>query len=228
MTTEYGKTATSTQELRDFYDQAFKQTIIKDEERAYRWMAQKLFRPYLAGKMVLDVGCGGGFFLSELRPLVKFASGIDLSGEALRIASRSNKSGVLVQSSAEELPYISHSFDIVICLGSLEHFLNVQKALGEMRRVVRHDGWIFVMVPNLFWYKDVISVLRTGNIGHRNQRYEFFATPSEWKETVSKAGLKIEKCWKYNGIAKSAFKQWWKDRLIPMNLSYHIILGCRP
>ena len=215
------------QDIRHFYDQEFKRGVIKDEDRAYRWMAQKLFRPHLMGKKILDVGCGGGFFLKELRGLTASAIGIDLSGEALRIASQNNPKGCLVQGSAEDLPYSDESFDCLSCLGSLEHFSNIPAALREFRRVVREGGQLFLMVPNLFWYKDILSVLITGDIGYRNQQYEFFATVSKWKQIVSESGLKIENCWKYNGISKSPLKQWLKDRLIPLNVSYHIIFACR-
>ena len=215
------------QDIRHFYDQEFKRGVIKDEDRAYRWMAQKLFRPYLERKKILDVGCGGGFFLKELHSVAALAIGIDLSGEALRIASQNNPQGYLVQGSAEVLPYSDESFDCLSCLGSLEHFSNIPVALKEFRRVVREGGQLFLMVPNLFWYKDILSVLMTGDIGYRNQQYEFFATVSKWKQIVLESGLKIENYWKYNGISKSPLKQWLKDRLIPVNVSYHIIFACR-
>lgn len=227
MTKQFMTTQGSIQELRGFYDEEFKHSIIKDEDRAYRWMAKKLFRSYAAGKKVLDVGCGGGFFLKEVRQIAASALGVDLSGEALRIAAQTNPKELLLQASAEHLPYDDKMFDCVFCLGSLEHFSDISKALTEMKRVVRKDGWIFLMVPNLFWYKDILSVLKTGDIGPRNQRYEFFAVPSRWKQIISEVGLNVEKQWKYNGISKSASKQWLKDRLIPLNLSYHIIFGCR-
>ena len=227
MTKQLAATPVSIQELRDFYDEEFKRSVIKDEDRAYQWMARQLFRPYMAGKKVLDVGCGGGFFLRELHGIASLAIGIDLSGEALRIASKNNPPGCLVQGSAEGLPYFDQSFECLFCLGSLEHFSDIPRALKEFRRVVREEGWLFLMMPNLFWYKDILSVLGTGDIGPRNQQYEFFASPAHWKRIVSEADLKIEHCWKYNGISKSPLKQRLKDWLIPTNLSYHIILGCR-
>ena len=227
MTKPFVATQVSIQELRDFYDEEFKRSVIKDEDRAYQWMARKLFRPYAVAKKVLDVGCGGGFFLKEIRQIAASAFGVDLSSEALKIAAQANPKELLVQASAENLPYGDHTFDCVFCLGSLEHFSDISKALTEMKRVLRKEGWIFLMVPNLFWYKDVLSVLKTGDIGSRNQRYEFFAAPSRWKQIISEAGLKVKKEWKYNGISKSSLKQWLKDRLIPLNLSYHVIFGCR-
>lgn len=214
-------------ELRHFYDQEFKRTVIKDEDRAYHWMAHSLFKPFIMNKRVLDVGCGGGFFLKEARQFASYAVGMDLSGEALRIASQTNQN-CLTQGSAEDLPFENESFNTIFCLGSLEHFSDIQKALKEMGRVCRKNGWVFAMVPNLFWYKDVISVLRSGDICDRNQRYEFFASPSQWAEVISSSGVKIKKTWKYNGISKSALKQRIKDLVIPKNLSYHIIFGCQP
>ena len=227
MTKQSVATQISIQELRNFYDEEFKHSVIKDEDRAYQWMARKLFRSYAVSKKVLDVGCGGGFFLKEVRQIAASALGVDLSTEALLIAAQVNPKKLLAQASAEDLPYGDKTFDCVFCLGSLEHFLDISKALAEMKRIVRKDGWIFLMVPNLFWYKDILSVLKSGDISPRNQRYEFFAAPSRWKHIISEAGLKIKEKWKYNGISKSPLKQWLKDRLIPLNLSYHIIFGCR-
>lgn len=224
MSVKYGEAPANIQELRDFYDQEFKKVLIKDEDRAYQWMAHELFKPFIAGKKVIDIGCGGGFFLKELSQIASKAIGMDLSEEALRI-SLSQTKNPLVQGSAEELPFEDGAFDAAFCLGSLEHFLDIPKALREMGRIIKRDGWIFVMVPNLFWYKDIWSVLKTGNICDRNQRYEFFASPAQWAAVISQAGLRVRKSWKYNGIAKNNLKQMIKDLIIPFNLSYHIIFA---
>ena len=227
MTVQYAKAAENIQELRNFYNQEFKKVIIKDEDRAYQWMAHRLFKKYIVDKDVIDIGCGGGFFLKELRRIARTAVGVDLSDEALRIASRENKNN-LVQGSAEDLPFHSGRFDAVFCLGSAEHFADIPKALQEMSRALKKDGWIFLMVPNLFWYKDVLSVLKTGDICERNQKYEFFATPTQWVSLFKESGLTVKKSWKYNGISKNNLKQMIKDLVIPFNLSYHIIFGLQP
>ena len=224
MTVQYGKTAENIQELRDFYNDEFKKVLIKDEDRAYRWMAHQLFRKYIVDKNVIDIGCGGGYFLKELSRIAHTAIGMDLSDEALRIASQENQNN-LVQGSAEDLPFESGRFDSVFCLGSIEHFSDIPQALREMSRVTKKDGWIFLMVPNLFWYKDIISVFKTGNICDRNQKFEFFASPGQWASILKEAGLTVKKAWKYNGISKSNLKQMIKDIVIPFNLSYHIIFG---
>ena len=224
---DYKTKPSSIQELREFYDQEFQRCIIKDEDRSYHWMAEKLLKPFLSGKKILDVGCGGGFFLKYTSHNAKLHVGLDVSMQALQIASRTSASSSYVQGSGENLPFSSQSFDALVCLGSLEHFLDIPKTLGEFRRLLKDDGRLFLLVPNLFWYKDILSVLKTGDIGYRNQEFEFFTTPAHWEEIITGANLRIEKRWKYNGISKHPVKQWLKDKLIPMNLSYCIIFGCR-
>ncbi len=72
---------------------------------------------------VLDVGCGT--FLSK-----KFFSnitGIDPSAELLH--------GQGIVGIAEALPFVDHSFDLVICVTVLQNIHNKEKALQEMKRV---------------------------------------------------------------------------------------------
>ena len=141
---DYKTKPSSIQELREFYDQEFQRHIIKDEDKSYRWMAEKLLKPFLSGKKILDVGCGGGFFLKYISNDAKLHVGVDLSTQALEIASRSSSSSHYVQGSAEELPFSAQSFGGLVCLGSLEHFLDIPKALNEFRRVLKDDGWLFL------------------------------------------------------------------------------------
>jgi len=222
-----GERAPNAEALKAFYDQEFKTNIIKDEDRAYQWFAEKRLAPFLRGKRVLDVGCGGGFFLQHLARSTDSVVGLDISDEALNIARRNNPKVRLEQGSAEAMPFEDRSFDTLVCLGSLEHFLDIQAALSEMARVTSDLGWVFVMVPNLFWYKDILSVMKTGDIKTRNQSYEVFASPSQWAKVLGHKGLKIERKWKYNGISASTVKQVIKDWIIPTNLSYHLIFGLR-
>lgn len=222
-----GTKADSLKTLKDFYNEEYQRGIIKDEQCGYRWIAQNLLKPHISGKRILDIGCGGGYLLKELENIASSLTGIDISEVALNIAKATCPSAVLQEASAENLPFGESSFDCVVCLGSLEHFLDINKALKEMGRVLSSDGWIFVMVPNLFWYKDVLSVLKTGGIENRNQQYELFATPKQWEAIISEAGLKVVMKHKYNGISANRLKQWLKDLLIPTNLSYHLIYGMR-
>ena len=216
--------------LQQEYDRLYQQAPIRDEDRAYRWHAQTVQRYQPTAQTLLDIACGGGYFLREylkLRPSSVDLHGTDLSGEALAIAKKECPEGRYVMACAEKLPYRDQYFDAVTCLGSLEHFLDIPAAVSEMKRVARDQAVFYILVPNLFWYKDMVSVILTGGRLTRNQTHERFHSRKEWEEILTSAGLKIQTVLKYNGIAKQPAKQSLKDLLIPLNISYHFAFICR-
>lgn len=212
------------------YDRFFATEPIRDEDRAYRWHARTLLKQKPDAQKILDVACGGGFFLREVHGISRGAvgcTGIDISSRALEIARKEYPSGKYAVAVAEALPFQKESFDAITCLGSLEHFLNVGQAVGEMKRIARKSGIFYILVPNLFWYKDLLSVLLSGHRKTRNQTHERFASLGEWKELLEDLGLRVLKTIKYNGIAKSPVKQFFKNLLIPTRFSYHFLFVCR-
>ncbi|MDD5085531.1 MAG: methyltransferase domain-containing protein [Candidatus Omnitrophica bacterium] len=218
---------TTEKELREEYDTLYKKEVVRDEDRAYAYFAKLAARYAGQSGAILDIACGGGFFLTQIEKYRKSGNfGLDISEEALRIARTNLRNSNIVIGSSERLSFTAGSFDFVSCLGSLEHFLSPERALNEMARVLKDGGKVFIMVPNLFWYKDLISVFIKGDRLPRNQHNEIFNSLGEWKKLLETNGFKIERTLKYNGISKSAFKQFLKDLLIPRNFSYHFIFIC--
>ncbi len=218
------------QSLQSEYDKLYLEAPIRDEDRAYAWLAKQLYKGQPSAKAILDIACGGGYFCRELQrhygPLTEI-TGIDLSGEALALAQKECPTARYALSVAEGLPFRSQSFDAITCLGSLEHFLNISQALKEMKRVLRPRGVIFVMVPNIMWYQDILAVLWSKNRKTRNQTHELFASYGEWLEMLEGEGFELLRSIKYNGIAKNAWKQKIKDLLIPERFSYHFLYLCK-
>lgn len=211
------------------YDHLFETEPIRDEDRAYQWFAEQVSKNKPDASKLLDIACGAGYFLQSLGK--KFSancslSGIDFSSKALELAKEECPEASLYQGPAEELPFERGSFDAVTCLGSLEHFLNPTGALKEMKRVSKPGARIFILVPNIFWYKDILAVLFTGSRKTRNQSHEIFLSLGEWKEVLAEGGLKVLRTEKYNGIAKAKWKQAIKDLVIPTRFSYHFFFVC--
>ena len=212
------------------YDQLYKETPVRDEDRAYQWFAKQLlkYQPHL--NAVLDVACGGGYFLREIKrihPKIQKLVGSDISPEAIKLAEKECPEATYSVSVAEKMPFENAEFDAITCLGSLEHFLNIGDAVKEMKRVSKPNGLFFILVPNIIWYKDILSVLFTQTRKTRNQTHERFASLGEWIEMLESLGLRVEKSIKYNGIAKRPLKQWVKDLVIPRRFSYHFLFLCR-
>jgi len=213
------------------YDKLYQEAPIRDEDRAYEWIARQIFKAQPQASSVLDVACGGGYFLREMARLYTGGTsfqGVDLSREALKIAQQEFPKAEYALSVAEDMPFKNQCFDVVTCLGSLEHFLNIGQALAEVRRVLKPSGVFLAMVPNIMWYQDILSVLFTKNRKSRNQTHELFASHGEWKEMLEQNGFDVIASLKYNGIARAFWKQYLKDILIPERLSYHFIYMAKP
>ena len=102
----------------------------------------------LGGKRVLDIGCGlGGKTIAYAEANAR-VTGVDLSGKNVAQCSAFARSrGVeasFAAGDAERLPFAGGSFDAVIANDSLEHFGNPERALGELARVLKPGGSIFL------------------------------------------------------------------------------------
>jgi len=89
-------------------------------------------------KTLLDVGCGTGQLVYNLRRLGIDARGVELSQEALDLAKDEVKP-FLKQADVEKLPFGSNSFDMVVTFDVLEHMerSKLQKAVNETVRVAK-------------------------------------------------------------------------------------------
>jgi len=212
------------------YDHLYRETPIRDEDRAYRFHIKNILRIQPNALSFLDVACGAGYFLREAvwRTQGKGNyTGTDISSVALDLAKKQYPRATYVKAIAEELPLPDSQFDAVSCLGSMEHFMDIAKAIRQMIRVAKPEALFYIMVPNIFWYKDLLAVLFKGSRLTRNQTHEHFASLEEWRELLEENGLHVTKTQKYNGIAKNPFKQMIKDAIIPLRFSYHFIFICR-
>jgi 2-polyprenyl-3-methyl-5-hydroxy-6-metoxy-1,4-benzoquinol methylase len=122
-------------------------TLIDTEHRARYWWASRL----VAGKDVLDAGCGLGYGTEILASAgARAVSGVDIDPAAVEEAeSRFGESAAaIVEGDLQELPLDDDSFDAVVCFEAIEHVEDGGRALAELRRVLRPDGLLLVSSPN--------------------------------------------------------------------------------
>lgn len=106
-------------------------------------------------KKVLDIGCGDGGLLKTLSPKSDY-TGIDISPTQLayfksvlpqRQKQRLGKIS-LTLGDAKNLPFQASSFDLVLACDVLEHILEPQTTLGEIKRVLKPGGFALFSIPN--------------------------------------------------------------------------------
>ncbi len=104
------------------------------------------------GMHILDVGCGTGVFSFSLADFGYQVTGIDQSGEMLRMARLKSQNKPysirFKKDDALNLSFPDESFDAVVSLVALEFVSDARKMMGEAYRVVKHGGEIVIGTIN--------------------------------------------------------------------------------
>ncbi|HLB60952.1 MAG TPA: class I SAM-dependent methyltransferase [Patescibacteria group bacterium] len=111
-------------------------------------------------KRILDVGCASGWFLSNIAGQYPKAqcTGIDVYKDAIEYGKRKYKNLHLHHHDGHKLPFRDGSFDLIICTEVLEHVVDPDKVLQEIKRVLARDGIAIVemdtgnLLFRLVWY----------------------------------------------------------------------------
>jgi 2-polyprenyl-6-hydroxyphenyl methylase/3-demethylubiquinone-9 3-methyltransferase len=107
----------------------------------------------LAGKKVLDIGCGGGILSESMAQHDAVVTGIDLSDKALGVArlhllESGNKVDYRKISAEELATQAAGSFDIVTCMEMLEHVPNPASTVSACATLVKPGGHVFFSTIN--------------------------------------------------------------------------------
>lgn len=165
----------------------------------------------LRSKRVLDVACGLGNWLGLLARQGAQPSGIDISERAVRACRQHLPDADIRQGSAEALPWEDACFDLVTCLGSLEHFADKPRALREMVRVGVAQARYLILVPNAgFLTRRLGLYAGTEQAQFREDVYHLDA----WATLFRNAGLIVDRRWRdlhmldHRWIASGPFRRW--------------------
>jgi 2-polyprenyl-6-hydroxyphenyl methylase/3-demethylubiquinone-9 3-methyltransferase len=188
----------------------------KFSELAHRWWdPESEFRPLheinplrldwidrcigIAGKRMLDVGCGGGILSESMAARGADVTGIDLSEKALSVArlhlleSGRNVRYVL-QSAEDHARETAGQYDVVTCMEMLEHVPDPASTIRACATMVRPGGTVFFSTLNrnpkswLFAIVGAEYVLRL--LPRGTHEYEKFIKPSELAQDARAAGLR--------------------------------------
>lgn len=168
----------------------------------------------LAGKQVLDVGCGGGILSESMAAMQAEVTGIDLADKSLQVAKlhllesgrQVNYRKIAVEALAEEHP---SRFDIVTCLEMLEHVPDPQSIIHACAKLAKPGGWVFFSTLNrnpksyllaILGAEYLLKLLPAGT-----HDYAKFIRPAELAEFCRNAGLDLTDItgMSYNPLSKT-------------------------
>lgn len=155
----------------------------------------------LAGKRVLDVGCGGGILSESMALKGAQVTGIDLGEKALKVAQLHKlESGVDVdyrlisaETLAAEMP---QSFDVVTCMEMLEHVPDPAAVVNACATLVKPGGMVFFSTinrnPKAYLFAVIGAEYVLNLLPRGTHEYEKFIKPSELSAWSRRAGLSLD------------------------------------
>ncbi|ASK26993.1 bifunctional 2-polyprenyl-6-hydroxyphenol methylase/3-demethylubiquinol 3-O-methyltransferase UbiG [Neisseria chenwenguii] len=187
----------------------------------------------LAGKQVLDVGCGGGILSESMAKRgAAHVTGIDMAEKSLQTAqAHAARQGVSnaayrcirVEDLAEEMP---HSFDIVTCMEMMEHVPNPSAIVKACAKLVKPEGMVFFSTinrnPKSYLHLIVGAEYVLNFVPKGTHDWQKFITPAELARMCRQAGLDMVdgKGVKYNLLTKQYH--------VSDNTDVNYMIACRP
>ncbi|HTT38273.1 MAG TPA: bifunctional 2-polyprenyl-6-hydroxyphenol methylase/3-demethylubiquinol 3-O-methyltransferase UbiG [Burkholderiales bacterium] len=176
-----------------------------------RWIDE---RAQLAGKRVLDVGCGGGILSESMAALGADVVGIDLSERALKVAElhllESGRRVTYRKAAVEELAREqAGGYDVVTCMEVLEHVPDPESQVSACARLLQPNGHAFFATLNRnlksFLFAIVGAEYVLGLLPRGTHEYAKLIKPSELAALCRTAGLCVEHIVgiSYNPITKA-------------------------
>ena len=177
--------------------------FMRKDAMAYEQMYE-LLRPVVRQKTVLELATGTGLIAKHIVRSADHIEATDVSQEMIEQAKQGVKSAKLYFSVQDmfHLPYADQSFDVVIVVNALHIVPEPEKALSEIRRVLKDDGVLvaptFTHADNAFFGKGKAFFMKLAGFPLHSKwtshEYLAFLRENGWtvqKSTVLKASFPL-------------------------------------
>lgn len=155
-------------------------------------------RANLAGKKVVDIGCGGGILSEAMAQRGANVTGIDMGEAPLAVAKLHGlEVGIEIdyrRITVEELSSLEpESYDVVTCLEMLEHVPQPASVISACARLLKPGGQLFLSTinrnPKAFLFAIVGAEYLLKMLPKGTHEFKKFIKPSELSQYVRAAGL---------------------------------------
>lgn len=159
------------------------------------------FETYKQTGRILDIGAGYGFFLEEAKNKGWDVYGTELTDEVVSICEQ--KGITMHKGELKTAGFPDNHFDVIVMIEAIEHVTNVGEMIGEVYRILRPGGLVYITTPNfnaLNRYRlkekyDVISY----------PLHLSYFTPGTLKKLFEKRNFKTQSI-KSSGISRTRYK----------------------
>ena len=144
------------------HSKIYSQNIGSSAVSARNKVLEELMRLGIKAEKYLDVGCADGSFTIQVAKNVGAheVCGVDISAEALKIASSKRVKTFYADLNKEQLPFQNSSFDLITAIEVIEHLTDTDNLLQESYRCLRRDGYFVITTPNLAsWVNRILLLL---------------------------------------------------------------------
>ncbi len=184
----------------------------------------------LAGKSVIDVGCGGGILAESMAVRGANVTGIDLSEKPLKVAQlhlleSGQRVDYRLQSAEDTAAASPAAFDCVTCMEMLEHVPDPKSTIRACTDMVKPGGWVFFSTinrnPKSFLFAIIGAEYVLNMLPKGTHEYRRFITPAELAAMARDASLVVQEM---TGMSYNPFT---KHYALGDDISVNYIVACR-
>jgi len=184
----------------------------------------------LAGKKVLDVGCGGGILSESMAARGAQVTGIDLGDKALKVAKlhlletgqKVDYRLIAVEELAKEQP---HQYDIVTCMEMLEHVPDPASIVRACAELVKPGGHVFFSTlnrnPKSYLFAVIGAEYVLNLLPRGTHEYAKFIKPSELGGYCRAVGFGVA------GITGMSYDMFGKTYSLGSDTSINYLIHCK-
>lgn len=148
-------------------------------------------------KIILDFGCGDGFFAGTIFGKKIIDIGLDVPSSRMNIARKNNVYKNIISYGGTNIPLESSSVNSIISNCVFEHIPHIETSLAEMNRVLKSGGCLITSVMCSTWSENLAGRKFLGlpyvNWFNKMQEHNSLFSKKQWSELFGKCGFEIIK-----------------------------------
>jgi SAM-dependent methyltransferase len=222
------------------YDAFYRRRKLLMRDSFYLWLLA-LAQPQ-AGELLVDVACGNGRLVELAAQKGIPAVGFDLSLAGIQAAAATTPAAGWVVGNGQTIPFPDNCADIVMSIGSLEHYDQPTQGARELARILKPGGRALILLPNAFGLLgNLRHVYKYGEVFDDEQPLQRYATRRTWEVMLARGGLAVERLvpfGEFNAprtlrdaawtlLRPQKFVKAAITRVTPVNWANHFVFLCR-